>query len=231
MIRSSGTPSGLYQLGPYRALLLRNPESIGPIKYLYMLAITEGTTSEPILVVTCELSMIQKQLLDMVPEALRLPPGTNTETQMAPFLCYFDQVGAHHNVEQFSTPPDIHGFRDKAFALAQQQLRVNEPPRLLTPVRPTLHHPTRLPQEYLHVIALCLFLAILLFPPTTETYMTQYGPHSGHGGWRFVADVGEDNRRGFTESIHVALWLAEVAVLSVLYGVVLYLVRFGKDDG
>lgn len=94
MKSGSGTVLGLYRLGRYSSLLIRDPESVGPIKYLFVLIITEQGSKTPVLAVTCERNEMQGELLGAI--AATLDEQTRRMLASAPqtFLCLFDKDGA-----------------------------------------------------------------------------------------------------------------------------------------
>lgn len=63
MKRGSGTVLGAYRVGPYTAMLIRDAESAGPIKYFYMLSVTAQGGTSPTIVVTLEHNEMQGDLL------------------------------------------------------------------------------------------------------------------------------------------------------------------------
>lgn len=115
MKKDSGVPLGVYQVGIYTALLIRDAESLGPITYPFMLLITEPGVSDTVMNVTCERT--RKEFWAAAAQAAATT-GQKLEKEPPWFLCFFDRTGVHYNVEKFDCLPDAETFRTKAFALA-----------------------------------------------------------------------------------------------------------------
>jgi hypothetical protein len=133
MKSGSGTVYGLYRLGRYTGMLIRDPKAVGPIEYLYMLVVTEEGSKSTVLAVTCERNLMQNELLSAVAD--QLDEAARNELSKAPqaVLGLFDQNGAHHILQLLNTSLDEDEFRAKALAIAAEQLHVSEAP---IPIRP-----------------------------------------------------------------------------------------------
>jgi hypothetical protein len=59
----SGTDCGVYRLGSYTAMPIWDAESAGPIKYFYMLPVTDQGAKTPTIVVTLEHNEMQGERL------------------------------------------------------------------------------------------------------------------------------------------------------------------------
>lgn len=132
MISGSGTVLRQYSLGRYSCMLIQEPESIGPIKYSFMLLVTEQDSNALAIVVTCETNDMQNELLNKT--AVGFDQNTRKEllkNAPAAFLCIFDQKGTHRIVEQLGQILDEKNFLEKALALAGKQLDVSDDPVLL----------------------------------------------------------------------------------------------------
>lgn len=132
MKSGSGTVLRQYSLGRYSCMLIQEPESIGPIKYSFMLLVTEQDSNALAMVVTCETNDMQNELLNKTAEGF----DQNARTELlknapAAFFCIFDQQGTHRIVEQLGQVPDVENFLGKALALAGKQLGVSDEPVLL----------------------------------------------------------------------------------------------------
>ena len=135
MKRGSGTILGTYRIGPYTAMLIRDAESAGPIKYFYMLSVTaqEGGTS-PAIVVTLEHNEMQAEFLRTV--AQNMDEEThNALLANAPksYLCMFDKNGNHYILEQLPQVLSEEQFRERAFAVVGRELRIADTPSRIDP--------------------------------------------------------------------------------------------------
>lgn len=213
MKTGSGKVYGLYRLGSYTCMLIRAPESIGLIEYLFMLVVNAEGSKSPILVVTCERNQMQSELLSAVAEQLDAATRKELETAPRAVLGLFDKDGTHHLLDSVGDVFDEDKFRVKALSIAAEQLGVSEPP---VPISPG-HGVTAaarvgsFPAELIIAAAVILIL-IVLFPPVEEHFLWVRGEISGHGGWKIISDIGKDNDREKTESINIGIWFLEFGV-------------------
>ena len=129
MKRGSGTVSGIYRIGAYTAMLIRDAESLGSIKYFFMLPVTAQGETSPAIVVTLEHNEMQGELLRVAAQNM------DEETRKAlladapnSYLCMFDKNGGHHMLEQLSQVVPEEQFRERAFAVVARQLGVADAP-------------------------------------------------------------------------------------------------------
>ena len=227
MKRGSGTVLGVFKLGTYTAMLIRDTESAGPIKYFYMLSVTEQGSKTPTIIVTLEHNEMQGELLrsaaQKVDEETRKSLLDNAPKS---FLCMFDKNGGHHILEQLSQVLSEEQFRERAFSVAARHLGVADAPsRIERGSPPATTSATDAPKWPIIVTAVALAL-IVLFPPYTEHFVTaRAGGISGHGGWKFLFEIGKYNTRMQTESISVGLWLLEILVITAVGGVLWWFTR------
>ena len=144
MKRGSGTVSGVYRVGSYTAMLIRDAESAGSIKYFFMLSVSAPDERTPTLVVTLEHNEMQGVLLHTAAQSM------DEETRKAllanapkSFLCVFDRSGGHQILEQFSQVLPEEQFRERAFAVVARQLGVTDPPLKLEREAPAQISPVR----------------------------------------------------------------------------------------
>lgn len=226
MKSGSGKVYGLYRLGSYTCMLIRAPESIGPIEYLFMLVVNAEGSKSPILVVTCERNQMQSELLSTVAEQLDAATRKELETAPHAVLGLFDKDGTHHLLDSAGDVFDEDKFRIKALSIAAEQLGVSEPP---VPISPG-HGVTAaarvgsFPVELI-IAATVVSVFIFLFPPFEEHFLSPYGVMSGHGGWKIISDIGNNNGTRETESINVGLWFLEFGVAVAAGWIVSLLIR------
>ena len=228
MKSGTGTVIGEYHLGQYSCLLIQNPESrSGPIKYMYMLVVTERNSKSPILVVTCERNEMQGELLGAI--SATLDEQTRKALASAPqtFLCMFDKDGTHHNLGDVPANINANEFREKAIAVARERLVVTSQPTTVN-----LSYPSTSSQastrstksKWIIGLTIAALIVAVLFPPYTEHFfMRGTGEISGHGGWQLISNIGSANYRMQTESISVGLWLLELVVIAGTGGLLWYL--------
>jgi len=110
---SSATPLRRYRLGTYRAVLLGDIESVGGVKYLYILAVVADGALEPLLYVASEVNALAD-----------VGGGSH-------FLGVFDERG-HSNGGAANEWADPELFAQKALSIALERLDLSEPLELLT---------------------------------------------------------------------------------------------------
>jgi hypothetical protein len=131
MKSGSGTVLGLYGLGSYTCVFIRDPESVWPIKYLFMLIVTVQGAKAPSVVITCEHNEMQSELLRTSAGLDEVTRKGMVDNAAPAYFCFFDQLGSHFIVEPFEQIPDADAFRIKALALAASKLGVIDAPVLL----------------------------------------------------------------------------------------------------
>lgn len=213
MKSGSGKVYGFYRLGSYTCMLIRAPESIGPIEYLFMLVVNEAESKSPLLIVTCERNQMQSELLSTVAEQLDAATRKEIETAPRAVLGLFDKDGTHHLLEPVDSGFDENLFRVKALSIAAERLGVSEPPVPISPghgVTPTARDGF-FPVELI-IAAAVVLIFIFLFPPVEEHFLSHRGEISGHAGWKVISDIGKNNDNEKTESINIGIWFVEFGV-------------------
>lgn len=227
MKRGSGTVLGLYKFGTYTGTLIRDAESVGPIKYFYMLLFTEQGSKTTTIVVTLEKNEMQGELLRSA--AQKFDEETRKsflESEPKSFLCMFDKDGGHHIFENFPQILSESQFREKAFSIAARQLGVTDAPSRIDPDIPSSTASATPAQKWPIVVTAFALALIVLFPPYTEHFVTaRSGGISGHGGWKFLFDIGSHNTRFNTESISIGLWLMEILIVIGVGGFLWWFTR------
>jgi hypothetical protein len=115
-----GTPICSYTCGNYRAMLLKDPQGIGPIKYLHVLMVyqpIDGTP--PILYITAEQNVMQAELLAMLPDDLKAEVGDTSTPKV--FMGVFDKSG-HRNLGASDEFAILDRFETKALAVMREHL-------------------------------------------------------------------------------------------------------------
>lgn len=69
LITGGGELLRAYTIGPYKSVLVKSPESFGPIKYRYILIVYDHDEKQPILFVTSEQNAMQSELLKIAKES------------------------------------------------------------------------------------------------------------------------------------------------------------------
>ena len=227
MKRGSGTILGVYKLGTYTAMLICDAESIGPIKYFYMLSVTEQGSKTPTIVVTLEHNEMQGELIRSAAQKFDEETRKSLlENAPKSFLCMFDKDGGHHIFEQFAQILSEEQFREKAFSIAARQLGVADAPSRIDRDSPSVTAPTADAQKWPIIVTAIALALIVLFPPYTEHFLTtRSGGISGHGGWKFLFEIGGQNTRFKTESISVGLWLLEILIVTGVGGILWWFIR------
>ena len=220
MKRESGTVLGVYRLGSYTAMFIRDAESVGPIKYFYMLSVTEQGSKTPTIVVTLEHNEMQGELLRSAAEKFDEETRKSfLENAPKSYLCMFDKNGGHQILEQLPQILSEEQFREKAFSIAARQLGVADAPSRIDPNSPPATGPATDAQKLSVIVTAIALALIVLFPPFTEHFATVRSDGiSGHGGWKFLFEIGGHNTRFKTESISVGLWLLEILIVTGVGG-------------
>jgi len=227
MKRGSGTVLGTYRIGPYTAMLIRDAESAYPIKYFYLLSVMGQGGISPAIVVTLEHNEMQAELLQTAAQNM------DEETRKAllanapkSFLCLFDNNGGHHILEQFPHVLSEQQFQERAFAVVGRELRVTDTPSRIEPQAPSPTVSSEASPKWPIVVTLVALALVVLLPPYTDHFVTARANEiSGHGGWKFLFDIGKYNTQYQTESISIGLWLLEVLVVAGAGGVLWWFTR------
>ncbi len=119
---SGGTALKAYECGEYQAVLVRDPESFGPIQYLYLLIIYQKKdNSSPIMYITAEQSMLSPAFMEIAADQL----GQNFKEDAGydVFLCVFDESG-HANLDSSNEYAKLEVFEANALAVMRKILHL-----------------------------------------------------------------------------------------------------------
>lgn len=227
MKHGTGSVLGHYEFGPYIGTLVHKPESAGRIKYLFQLVLTKRNSSKPVLVVTCESNEMQSALIEAISDQLDEETRREIAGASPMFLCYFDENGTHHNVTQLAAPPDSDSFRKRAFALAGEELGVSGDPVAVSVTAASVRSGSAAGKgQWVIWLAAIPLALVIAFPPYSQYFASSVGGViSGHGGWKFIFDIGQYNSRQSTESINITLWVVEILFVFVGGALLFYFVR------
>jgi hypothetical protein len=121
----SGSIVGRAILGENLCLFFKDAESVGPIKYLYMLVVTEGTSSKASVIITLESNAMQRKLLEVAAEHdEELRKGLAELGGMA-MLCMHTKAGDHVVLEPAESSMTFEQFRSRSLAIAANHLGVS----------------------------------------------------------------------------------------------------------
>ena len=117
-----GTPVCSYECGGYRAILVKDPESFGPIKYPHVLIVYRAIdNTSPIMIITAEQGTISPTLLEKLPEELKGGFGKNAGNKV--FIGVFDEKG-HSNYSSSSEYAILEEFESKALLVMRNSLNL-----------------------------------------------------------------------------------------------------------
>lgn len=117
-----GTLVCSYECGEYRAILVKDPESSGPIKYPHVLIVYQAIdNTSPIMIVTAEQGTISPALLENLPEELK--GGFSEKTGNEVFIGVFDEKG-HSNFSSSSEYAILEEFESKALLVMKNSLNL-----------------------------------------------------------------------------------------------------------
>ena len=117
-----GTPVCSYECGGYRAILVKDPESFGPIKYPHVLIIYRALdNTSPIMFITAEQGTISPALLEKLPEELKGEFGEKEGNEV--FIGVFDERG-HSNFSSSSEYAILEKFESKALYVMRNSLNL-----------------------------------------------------------------------------------------------------------
>jgi hypothetical protein len=130
---TGGTRVCQYECGEYRAVLVRDPESFGPIKYPHLLIVFESVDhTPPIMFVTAEQSVMAPDLLAMLPPEIRKDLGPDAGNGV--FLGVFYE-GAHSNLGESDEWAILEKFEPKALAVMRSYLNLTSSIRVVADAR------------------------------------------------------------------------------------------------
>lgn len=128
-----GTPVCSYQCGAYRAMLFKNPESFGEMKYPHVLVVFRVIDdSPPIMFVTAEQNLMANELLASLPEHLRPKVSGNPNSRV--FLGVFDETG-HENFGHSEECAILEKFETKALSIMKERLGLTASIEILNDTR------------------------------------------------------------------------------------------------
>lgn len=227
MKRGSGEPLGTYRIGPYVAMLIGDAEGIGPIKYFFMLIVTQDGGTSPELVVTLEHNEMQAELLRSATKDLD-EEGRKEFLEHAPksFLCAFDKNGDHHICDKYSEVLSQDQFREEAFSVIARRLRIKDTPSRIDEETSSPSVFSSISPKWPLVLTLIVLALVFVFPPYTDHFISpRTGEISGHGGWKLIFEIGKNNTRFRTESINIGLFLFEILLVLAAGSGLWFLVR------
>ena len=128
-----GTPVCSYQCGDYRAILYKNPESFGQMKYPHVLVVFRAIDeTPPIMFVTAEQNLMANELIASLPENLRQNVTANLSSKV--FLGIFDETG-HENYGHSEDYALLEKFETTALSLMKDRLGLTTSIEILNDTR------------------------------------------------------------------------------------------------
>lgn len=128
-----GTPVCSYQCGDYRAILYKNPDSFGQMKYPHVLVVFRSIDeTPPIMFVTAEQNLMANELIASLPEHLRPKVVGNPNSRV--FLGVFDETG-HENFGHSEDYGFLEKFETKALSLMKERLGLTSSIEVLNDTR------------------------------------------------------------------------------------------------
>lgn len=128
-----GTPVCSYQCGDYRAILYKNPESLGPMKYPHALVVFRAIdNTPPIMFVTAEQNLMAAELIASLPDDLRPEDMGNPNANV--FLGVFDENG-HDNYSCSEEYAFLDKFETKALSIMRERLGLTSSIEVLNDTR------------------------------------------------------------------------------------------------
>lgn len=129
LITGGGQMLRSYQIGSYKSVLVKSPESVGPIKYLYVMIVFSGNGTEPVLFVTAERNEMQGELLKIAAGQTGNPNLGSEDNGY--FLGVFSKDG-RFNLGASRDWEDQEKFEKKAIEIVRERLRVADDARIVT---------------------------------------------------------------------------------------------------
>jgi hypothetical protein len=220
-----------YRLGGYSAALLTGAESSGPIRYLFVLAVVKDGETTPCYFVTSEINTLQGEMLAMAAKndpdlRERLAKGHGSP----PFLGVFEQDGSHSTLDSSDDWKDINKFAAKAVELASKKVGFSGAPVEDTDsFRGTSARGFNTKQLRVLAFTAAGLVLMILFPPVYEHILTGSSQGTweitGHAGYKFLFNIGEDNSQRHTESINILLLFFQCVVVVAAGVVVAFLLK------
>ncbi|OPY74539.1 MAG: hypothetical protein A4E65_03814 [Syntrophorhabdus sp. PtaU1.Bin153] len=120
---TGGTPVRAYECGGYHAILIRDPESLGPIKYPHLLIVfRQGSDETPVMVITAEQNEMAPELMRIAGHHLGKDFGEAAGHGV--FLCVFDQYG-HSNLGSSYEYAVLTKFEFEALSVMRRRLNLH----------------------------------------------------------------------------------------------------------
>lgn len=117
-----GIPVCSYECGGYRAILVKEPKSFGPIKYPHVLIVYRAIdNTSPIMTITAEQGTISPTLLEKLPEELQGGFGENAGNEVN--IGVFDERG-HSKFSSSSEYAILEVFESKALLVMRNSLNL-----------------------------------------------------------------------------------------------------------
>jgi hypothetical protein len=123
MVARSGTVERMYEIGKFKALLLKKPKAPGLMQYLFMFSVVayDGT---PVMLISSERNVLTGSLLRVAAEAF---PNLDISTKRKGyFLCVIDQNGNRQNLGSSRDWENLEKFTEKAIQIAKEHLKVHQ---------------------------------------------------------------------------------------------------------
>lgn len=126
LITGGGQTLSSYQIGSYRSVLVKNPDSVGPIKYLYVMIVFGESVAEPVLFVTAERNEMQGELLNIAGQTQSTLGRDSNEY----FLGIFSKDG-RFNLGASYDWEDQTKFERRAIEIVRERLRITDNARVV----------------------------------------------------------------------------------------------------
>lgn len=123
LITGGGNTLRAYALGAYKAVLVERPDSVGPIKYRYVLIVFLAQGKEPVMFVTSEQNAMQAELFKIARETLNDPSLEHDPENF--FLGVFSKSG-RRNLGGSPSWGDLQKFEERALHLVRSEFRIVE---------------------------------------------------------------------------------------------------------
>jgi len=128
LITGGGELLRAYTIGPYKSVLIKSPESFGPVKYRYILIVYGHEEKQPILFVTSEQNAMQSELLKVAKESDH--DFDSPSIGGAYFLGVFSKNG-HSTLDLSEDWGRLGKFEEKALSVTKEMLGLTEEPKIL----------------------------------------------------------------------------------------------------
>ena len=166
-----------YECGEYRAILVKDPESFGAIKYPHALIIYRALdNTSPIMFITAERGTLSPALQEMLPEDFKRGYGKNTENEV--FIGVFDDRG-HSYFSSSSEYANLEIFESKALIVLKSHLKLACRIHVINDTRRgRMFWSYRLP---MYVITVIILAGVLVFLTSVFLYKQSLKPNTLNG--------------------------------------------------